>query len=86
MLFGFTTKSTLVTLNDTGVGEGVDNGVDVAVAVGVEPAPLLPLLPQAAKLKVARQMKTTPRNGRFNIFFRSGCFNIISPEKGFEYR
>jgi hypothetical protein len=48
MLFGFTTKSTLVTLNGTGVGEGVGNGVDVAVVVGVEPAPLLPLLPQAA--------------------------------------
>jgi len=38
MLFGFTTKSTLVTLNGTRVGEGV--GVDVAVAVGVEPDPL----------------------------------------------
>jgi hypothetical protein len=81
MLFGFTTKSTLVTLNGNGVGEGVDNGVDVAVAVGVEPAPLLPLLPQAAKMKVARQMNTTQGNRRTNIFFGSGCFNIISPKK-----
>ena len=40
MLFGFTTRSTLVTLNGTRVGDGVGTGVDVAVAVGVEPDPL----------------------------------------------
>ena len=68
MLFGFTTKSTLVTLNGTGVGDGV------AVGVGLEPLP--PFVPHAAKLKIARQMKTIPKNGRFTIFFCIGCFNI----------
>ena len=54
MLVGFTTKSTLVTMNGTGVGDGVGTGVDVALAVGVGPDPLPPLPPHAAKLKIAR--------------------------------
>jgi hypothetical protein len=77
MLFGFTTKSTLVTMKGTGVGDGVGTGVDVAIAVGVGPDPLPPLLLHAAKLKIAGQMKTMPRNERFNIFFRLGCLNIL---------
>jgi hypothetical protein len=77
MLEGFTTKSTLVTMNAVGVGDGVGTGVDVALAVGVEPDPLPPFPPHAAKLKIARHMKRMPRNERCTMFFRLGCLNII---------
>ena len=86
MLFGFTVRSTPVTLNGTGVAPVVEPGplpvvVElVTLLVVVEPGPLLVgveldtlpgLLPHAAKLKIARQMKTKPINGRFNINFPS---------------
>jgi len=72
MLFGFTTKSTLVTMNGSEVGDGV--GGEVAVGVGLEPVP--PLVPHAARLKIARQMKTMLRSGCFKIFIRIDCFNM----------
>src|SRR5439155_24506531 len=78
-VFGFTDKSTLVTLNGVGVREGVGDGVGLAVAV-VEPEPFdplpPPLLPHATKTKASRQMNTIPSNGRLKVFLCIGCFNI----------
>jgi uncharacterized hydrophobic protein (TIGR00271 family) len=47
-------------MNGTGVGDRVGTGADVALAVGVEPDALPPVLPHAAKLKMARNIKTMP--------------------------
>ncbi|HXX78527.1 MAG TPA: hypothetical protein VEI53_08560 [Ktedonobacteraceae bacterium] len=77
ILSGLTTRSTPVTVNGTCVGDAV--GVTPAPLPGVvvpdtlpgvgELEELLELLPHAAKLNIARQMKTKLINGRFNMNF-----------------
>ncbi len=83
MLSGLTTRSTAATLNGTDVDGGVrfvpdEEPAPLPAVVVLDTVPvvvpldgLLELLPHAAKLKSARQIKTKLINERFNINFSS---------------